>query len=512
MLLWASGSAVAFAQMLAACAGMRRARRAAKPSPDRDLAVELAQGLEIRQAVDVLETAAGTMPMTFGIARPAVFMPCDAAGWSEERRRIVLLHELAHVRRGDVATQLLARLALILNWWNPLAWKGWREFVKERERATDDLVLRFGARPTDYASHLLEVARAMQGGPNLGWAAVAMARPSQLEGRLASILDSRVNRKSASRASVLAAVLAVVAIVAPLAAVRAQDNAPQPLPEDVDATIRAAMSQKNHDLLDNAAKAFEESRQYETAQKLLESSAAIREEVSGKQSVDYGVGLLKIASLERKRNQPEEAEAFYGKALAALGERPEAAPALMYLGVRALGKKNKNFEQAMDYFQHAQRLDPSQTGAAQMAPLWMAVVREQQGDSAGAEALYKSALVAVNPESTEAATIMQRYARFLQGQSRQDEAQAELDRAAELRKTLRQQGAAKRAPAQSTSSVYRVGGDVTSPSVLYKTDPEYSDEARAAKVWGTVVAYVEIGPGREGPQQPGRTGCGIRAG
>src|SRR5205823_7424868 len=84
----------------------------------------------ILHTVEVLETSTGTMPMTFGIVRPAVFMPLDAAEWSEERRRMVLLHELAHVRRGDAATQWLARMALILNWWNPLAWTAWREFLK----------------------------------------------------------------------------------------------------------------------------------------------------------------------------------------------------------------------------------------------------------------------------------------------------------------------------------------------------------------------------------------------
>jgi TonB family protein len=475
MLLWTAGSVVALAQVLWACARMWSMRRAAKPSPDLPLSVELARGLGIRRAVDVLETADGTMPMTFGIVRPAVFMPPAAAEWSDERRRIVLLHELAHVLRGDVATQVVARLALVLNWWNPLAWKAWREFLKERERAADDLVLHAGARASDYASHLLEVARAMQAAPDLGWAAVAMARRSQLEGRLAAILDSRVQRKTAGRASALVAALVAVAIVAPLAAVRAQD---------VDATIRAAQAQKNHDLLDKAATVFEDARQFDTAQKLLESSAAIREEVSGKQSVDYGMGLMKIASLERKRNRPEEAEAFYSKAAAVLGERPEAAPALMYLGVRTLLKKDKNFEQAMDYFQRAQRLD-----ASPLPLLWMAVVREQQGDSEEAEALYKSVLVAVSPESAEAATAMERYARFLQQQSRGDEAQAELDRAKSLRKTLSQQRGAVQ-----NASVLRVGGGVTAPSVLAKIDPEYSDEARAAKIWGTVVAYVEIGP------------------
>src|SRR5260370_9964293 len=162
MLLWAAGKAIAFAQRLIACAGMRRLRRAARPSPDRDLSVELAQSLGIRHPVEVLETPEGTMPMTFGIVRPAVFMPVDAAGWSDERRRIVLLHELAHVSRGDVATQLLARLAVVLNWWDPLAWTAWREFLKERERATDDLVLQAGASASGYASHLPGVAAGMQ--------------------------------------------------------------------------------------------------------------------------------------------------------------------------------------------------------------------------------------------------------------------------------------------------------------------------------------------------------------
>jgi len=40
--------------------------------------------------------------------------------------------------------------------------------------------------------------------------------------------------------------------------------------------------------------------------------------------------------------------------------------------------------------------------------------------------------------------------------------------------------------------VYRVGGGVTSPSLLYKKEPEYSEEARKAKYQGTVLLYVEV--------------------
>lgn len=42
--------------------------------------------------------------------------------------------------------------------------------------------------------------------------------------------------------------------------------------------------------------------------------------------------------------------------------------------------------------------------------------------------------------------------------------------------------------------VFRVGGGVSAPSVLYKIDPEYSEEARKAKYSGTVVLYIEVDP------------------
>lgn len=42
--------------------------------------------------------------------------------------------------------------------------------------------------------------------------------------------------------------------------------------------------------------------------------------------------------------------------------------------------------------------------------------------------------------------------------------------------------------------VYRVGGGVTAPALLYKVEPEYSEEARKAKYQGTVVLYVEVDP------------------
>ncbi len=176
-LVWAVGTAATLFEMLLGCAAIRRLRRSLKRSSRID-------------GVELLESAAqGSMPMAAGIWKPAVFLPADATDWPGDRRRAVLAHELAHVHRGDAATQILARTALALYWWNPLAWMAWREFLKERERAADDLVLASGLSAPDYAGHLLEIARRLAA-PRMS---LAMARPSQLEGTAAG--DSRFERQ-----------------------------------------------------------------------------------------------------------------------------------------------------------------------------------------------------------------------------------------------------------------------------------------------------------------------------
>jgi len=120
LVLWTAGAAFAFLHMLIAAFAMWRVRRAARSLDDPEFH-SLAQALHIARAPYLLEAKPRSMPMAFGLFRPAIFLPPEAAQWTADRRRMVLLHELAHVRRGDVATHLMARFALSLHWWNPLA-------------------------------------------------------------------------------------------------------------------------------------------------------------------------------------------------------------------------------------------------------------------------------------------------------------------------------------------------------------------------------------------------------
>jgi len=480
--------------MMGAYFAMSRKRRAARRFDDRGLS----SGLEIQAPADLLEAAPGSMPMTFGLLRPAIFLPADAADWTAERLRLVLLHELAHVRRGDLATHLLARTALALHWWNPLAWMAWREFVKERERAADDLVLNAGARASDYAGHLLAVARSMRSGPATAWAAVAMARRSQLEGRMLAILDDGIRRSAANRFAPLAAALLAVALVAPFAALQAQ-NRLAPLPE-LDATIRAANSQKNHDILDYAAKAYMDLYKFDAAQTLLENALTIRGEVAGQQGPAYAIGLVKLGDLAEKRRQYGDADLFYARAVS-LGDRPEVAQALLYLGIKA--RRAQNVEAAVDFFQRTVRVQPKGSFAGQ-AYTWLALMRKNGPD---AEGLFQQALAAMDSNEPATATTLELYAAFLRFHQRDSEAEQKAALAREVRKanSVNPGAPAYRtggggAPLEPSSlpapspGVMRVGNGISPPAVLQKIEPEYTEEARVAKFQGTVLLYIEVTP------------------
>jgi TonB family protein len=394
----------------------------------------------------------------------------------------VLAHELAHVQRSDAATQLLARAALALYWWNPLAWMAWREFLKERERAADDLVLASGLSAPDYAAHLLEIARRLSASPAMGASMnLAMARRSELEGRLLAILDSRVSRNQSGRRSALAAAACAIAVMVPLAAVRAQDNSA--LPADAQAAIRAAQSQHDPAMLEKIANAAEAQRKFDVARTMLEAAAQIRAQVSGATSPEYGIGVLKLADLaKRQYGIGSTAAKLYSQAADLLANRPEVAPALVNLGVVAL--QDKDTEGAAAYFLKAQAADPAKAGIAMM---WLAKVRDKQGNFDEAEALFRGAIAIEDPNSMDAAVTTSEFAQYLTQAGRKDVAAAFSDRA-------KQAYLANAIPGNKPSSdVFAIGGGTAPPSVASKIEPGYAEEARLAALQGTVVLSLVIG-------------------
>ena len=220
-LLWAVGCLAIFAWLVIGRLRLRRISRTSWPLTDdtwtRVLAEVIAEA-GVTRAVRVCSSPFVSTPLTWGSLSPVVLLPDDAVDWSDDHRRIVLRHELAHIARNDSFTQLVAGVVCAIYWFHPLVWMLERRLRAECERACDDRVVSLGTPPAEYASHLLEVARSARAFGAPGFLSVAMARPSQLEGRLLAVLNGQRQRVAVSRAARFMAVALSAFVLLPLAA------------------------------------------------------------------------------------------------------------------------------------------------------------------------------------------------------------------------------------------------------------------------------------------------------
>lgn len=164
--------------------------------------------LNLKNNIRLLCSERTLMPIVCGIWHPVVILPAVAETWAKDRCRVVLLHELTHIARRDCLTQILGQLACIFYWFNPFIWLAAHRLRVEREQACDEFVLSIGTKPSDYAHHLLEIARSIQTNEAavFEWSpktTIAMAQQSQLEERLRAILNPQgKNRRVSSLATV----------------------------------------------------------------------------------------------------------------------------------------------------------------------------------------------------------------------------------------------------------------------------------------------------------------------
>jgi TonB family protein len=165
------------------------------------VAGEVSREYGLRRRARVLQSAHPTLLATWGWARPRVVLPAGAADWNDDRIRIVLLHELAHVVRNDWATQVFAAIVRSVYWFSPLVWFAGRRLRQESERAADDAVLNRGIDGATYASELLTLARTFGPYGRIWAPAPGIARPSSLERRVAAMLSPTMNRRPPSCAS-----------------------------------------------------------------------------------------------------------------------------------------------------------------------------------------------------------------------------------------------------------------------------------------------------------------------
>lgn len=160
---------------------------------------DVASRLDVREA-DVLS------PQVVGWPHAVLLVPpADLFRLPARQRDALLLHELAHVRQGDFAWNVLQRIVLALLWFHPAAWALGRSIARERELRCDALAVAFGACQTSLAKGLVNLGL-NAGAPRLGMAAGA----GDLAERIDSLLSPQIRRPKPVARMILIATLAVV--------------------------------------------------------------------------------------------------------------------------------------------------------------------------------------------------------------------------------------------------------------------------------------------------------------
>ena len=198
------------------------------------------------------------------------------------------------------------------------------------------------------------------------------------------------------------------------------------------------------------------------------------------------IGLIKAGDAAMAKRNTALANQYYAQAVA-LGDSAETAPALYHLGVQAY--RQANYLAAEGFFQRLLAVDPAGPNAGR-ALTWLGNIKARDPETfAAAENLYRQALTVENPPSLDTVDTLRNLAALLRRIGRTDEATDLETRFQEV------QGAARRntPKAELATGVYRTGDGVTAPMLLYKTEPQYTQEARDGKIQGTTVLYAEIG-------------------
>ena len=236
LLGWLAGAAGCLLWLLSGEVGLRWVLRRTAPlkgEPWQTVLKDACEEVNVDCEVQLFQCPRIDTAVIRGILHPMVILPATVRGWSEQRLRLVLLHELAHIRRRDSLVEILAWITLVLYWFNPLVWMTVRQMRVERERACDNAVLNAGTRPSNYATQLMEVAADLGAFRRPLWQAAAISEGSGLKDRLLCILDPKLKRMPMRPWTVGLVCALVAAVLLPLSGFTAWCDRPYCSPKVV---------------------------------------------------------------------------------------------------------------------------------------------------------------------------------------------------------------------------------------------------------------------------------------
>ncbi len=161
--VWLAGLALMLARAARSLAGAEKLCRAARPLEDETMLRLIEQArrkLGLARRIRAVVTEKLTSPAVAGILVPTLIMPLSLmTALPPNQLQLIVLHELAHIRRGDYLTNLFQLLAESLLFFNPAVWWISRQLRQEREASCDAVAIALaGGERLEYARALARVA------------------------------------------------------------------------------------------------------------------------------------------------------------------------------------------------------------------------------------------------------------------------------------------------------------------------------------------------------------------
>lgn len=189
VLLWLVGVCTLSLRLLGGWVKVQQIkRRCVQPAAAhwQEMLEQLMHQLRISRPVRLLESALVQAPAAIGWLKPVILLPaCALTGLTPDQLRMILAHELAHIRRYDYLVNLLQTVVETLLFYHPAVWWISRRIRAERENCCDDIAVAAGGRPLDYARALTELESLRSPSPSL----VAAAGGGSLFERIHRILN-----------------------------------------------------------------------------------------------------------------------------------------------------------------------------------------------------------------------------------------------------------------------------------------------------------------------------------
>jgi beta-lactamase regulating signal transducer with metallopeptidase domain len=174
----------------------------------------------IRFNVELRVSPTALSPATCGLLRPKILLPASMlARLSADKLRTVLIHELAHIKRGDLWVNFAQNVLQVVYFYNPLLWLANAVVCRIREQAVDEMVLAsLGDQAKSYSKTLVDIAEMAFLRPSLGLRLIGVVESRKaLAGRIRHITTRPFPKTARLGIRGVVAVLIVAAVLLPMA-------------------------------------------------------------------------------------------------------------------------------------------------------------------------------------------------------------------------------------------------------------------------------------------------------